>query len=126
MIIRIVIVSPCCPPGLRHGGDQFHERLVAVRIAFLEIVFNQSHCVGDVRETNNRFAPGLREAIERRRLHFDRQQALGPRERKGCLGLPERGIGRPYPATGQRQGICQPGFKICKEGGIYARIGGGG
>jgi hypothetical protein len=64
-------------------------RRCSVRFALLKIITSKSHRIGDVCETENANACRAGEAVERRRLHFDRENPFATR-RKGIRPHPHQ------------------------------------
>ena len=71
------------PGKPRDGTDQRERRLRAIGLPLLEVP-DLTHLIGNMREAEHRLAACLGECIEGGRLHFDSQNALGPR-RGDCL-----------------------------------------
>ena len=82
-------------PATRHLQDHVQRLLGAIGDALLEVSFDAPHLVRDVREAEHRPIACGGKGIERRRFHFDRQDAgfLGGRDRLGRLA--KRRIRRP-------------------------------
>lgn len=92
------------PDGLKTSGKdgsnpRHHGKSIgcSIRLAHFEVTLDGAHLVGHVGEADNVLTPCLRESVERRRLHLDREDAACPRRSDCGLRLAERfvsGLGR--------------------------------
>ncbi len=72
---------------------EYNKRVpCSVRLALLKFITSKSHRIGDVCETENANACRAGEAVERGRLHFDRENPFATRRFNSVCGLPERRV----------------------------------